>query len=233
MSFVFQQLPLALQLRDDATFDNFFAADNQLLVDQLRQFLSNEEHYLFLYGTEGSGRSHLLQSLCHSAQDQDISAVYFPLQDCKDYPPEQLFDGLEAVDLICLDDVDAILGDDAWEQALFNLFNRLQACGGKLLVSANSAVRELPLSLPDLASRLSWGSVFKVNSLTEAQLVALIIFRAELRGLELSEDVAQFIYNRCQRDTQALIAVLDRLDKASLQQQRRLTIPFIKTALAW
>lgn len=233
MSFVFQQLPLALQLRDDATFDNFFAGDNRLLVDQLRQFLSNDEHYLFLYGPAGSGRSHLLQALCNRAQEQQVSAVYFPLKDCKDYPPEQLFDGLEAVSLICLDDVDAIVGDAVWEQALFNLFNRLQAGGRKLLVSANSAVRELPLSLPDLASRLSWGSVFKLNRLTEPQLIALIIFRADLRGLELSEEVAQFIYHRCQRDTHALIGVLNQLDKASLQEQRRLTIPFVKAALGW
>lgn len=235
MSPVYQQLPLALQLRDDATFNNFFAADNQLLLDQLKDFLSNDERYLYLYGAAGSGRSHLLQALCHSAGEQHISAVYFPLKDCKDYPPEELFDGLEAVSLICLDDVDAVIGSSAdnraWEQALFNLFNRLQANGGKLLVSANSAVRELPLSLADLASRLSWGSVFRLNGLSESQLVAMVVFRADLRGLELSDEVAQFIYHRCQRDTYALIDILDRLDKASLREQRRLTIPFVKVVL--
>ena len=68
MSFFFEQLPLALQLRDEATFDNFFPGDNALLLEQLRRQLVDGERYLYIYGSEGCGRSHLLQAACHRAQ---------------------------------------------------------------------------------------------------------------------------------------------------------------------
>ena len=125
------------------------------------------------------------------------------------------------------------MGDDDWEQSLFHLFNRLQDHQVRLIVSANSAVRELNIALADLRSRLSWGAVFQLKHLTAAQRTAAIQLRAEHRGLELNDEVMQFIYHRGQRDMEALLAVLDTLDHASLKQQRRLTVPFVKDVMGW
>lgn len=230
MSFLFEQLPLAVQLRDDATFDNFYAGDNALLIDTLRRQSGGGERYLYVHGQAGSGRSHLLQAACHHA---GAASVYLPLQELTDYPAEELFEGLEQLALVCLDDLHCVLGQPAWEQSLFHLFNRLQERQVCLLISAHCAVRELPLVLADLGSRLSWGMVFQINPLTDQQRTKLMQLRASGRGLQLSDEVAQFIYHRCQRDTAALLVVLDTLDKASLQQQRSLTIPFIKTTMGW
>lgn len=233
MSFLFQQLPLAVQLRDNATFDNFYAADNGLLIENLRQQLAGGERYIYLYGNKGSGRSHLLQAACHQADQQGSDAVYLPLSELQDYPAEELFEGLEQLSLVCLDDLHAVIDSDHWQQQLFHLFNRLQEQQVGLLISANCAVRELPLALADLASRLSWGTVFQINKLTDQQHRELIQLRADGRGLQLSDEVAQFVFHRCQRDASDLLAVLDKLDKASLQQQRRLTVPFVKTIMGW
>ncbi|WP_200821415.1 DnaA regulatory inactivator Hda [Oceanicoccus sp. KOV_DT_Chl] len=233
MSVLSQQLPLALQLRDDATFENFYVADNGVLVDSLQRQLSGGERYIYYYGDKGSGRSHLLQAACHQADKAGLSSVYLPLSELHEYNPAELLEGLEQLSLVCLDDIDQVLGNSDWEQQLFHLFNRLNDQQVCLLVSAPCAVRELNIELADLSSRLSWGMLFQITPFNDAQQLAVIQFRAQRRGLQLSDDVAQFIFYRCQRDTEALMQVLEQLDKASLEQKRRLTVPFVKSILLW
>lgn len=228
-----QQLPLELQLRDDATFDNFYVADNGLLINCLQQQLAGGERFIYVYGGQGSGRSHLLQAACHQADSAGLTSVYLPLAELQEYQPAELMEGLEQLSLVCIDDVDAVLGQAEWEQQLFHLFNRLKDQQVCLLVSGTTSVRELPVQLADLSSRLSWGMLFHIASFNDAQHLAFIQFKAQRRGLVLSEDVAQFIFHRCQRDTQALLKVLDTLDQASLEQKRRLTVPFVKSIMAW
>lgn len=233
MTFTFEQLPLAVQLRDDATFENFYAADNDLLLAQLRRQLDDGERYLFLYGGPGCGRSHLLQAACHQAQQQQQSSTYLPLGELMAFPPAELFEGLETLELVCLDDIDQVLGNRVWEQALFNLFNHLLESGTCLLVSAGRSVRQLDMQLEDLRSRLSWGGVFQLAPLAEAEQMAAVNLRAGNRGLKLSEEVLSYIYHRSPRDLESLIQVIDRLDRASLRDQRRLTIPFVKSVMGW
>ena len=233
MSFLFEQQPLALQLRDDATFDNYYAADNAILVAQLRRQLEGDERYIYIHGANGSGRSHLLQAACHRADQLAMASVYLPLQALQDYSAQELFDGLERVSLVCLDDIHCVAGKPQWEQPLFNVFNRLAEHRVCLLVAGDCAVRELNIQLADLASRLSWASVYHIKALTDAQRIGALQFRAEKRGLQMNDEVAQFIYHRCRRDTETLLDVLGHLDNASLKQQRRLTIPFVKSIMKW
>lgn len=233
MSYLFEQLPLAVQLRDDATFDNFYSGNNALLLDTLRKQLNGGERYVYLYGNEGSGRSHLLQAACHRADERGLNAIYLPLKELREYPPAELFEGLEYQSLVCLDDINAVVDGDVWQQQLFHLFNRLSDAQVPLLVSGHCAVRELGIELPDLTSRLSWGAIYQLQNLDDDQRTATIRLRAERRGLLMSDEVAQYIYSRCRRDTQFLLSVLDTLDIASLKHQRRLTVPFIKKTMGW
>ncbi|MFT5693261.1 MAG: DnaA family protein [Oceanicoccus sp.] len=233
MSFAFEQLPLAVQLRDDATFGNFYQADNGLLIAQLRDQLTKGERYNFVYGAQGAGCSHLLQAACHEAGKLGLESLYLPLAELHEYRAEELFEGLERLSLVCIDDIQIVIGDDYWESHLFHLFNRLKENDVMLLVSSKCAVRELPIKLADLASRLSWGGVFQIRPLSDEQRHEVLKFRAAERGMELSDEVAQYICYRCQRDTGSLLAVLDKLDLTSLKEQRRLTIPFVKATMLW
>lgn len=233
MSFLFEQLPLGVQLRDDATFDNYYAADNALVIDQLRSQLNAGERYIYLHGSKGCGRSHLLQAACHQAQQMQAASVFLPLEQLYHYDPSALFDGLEQLALVCIDDIHCVAGQAHWERPLFDLYNRLADSGTHLLVSAHCAVRELPIALADLSSRLSWGAVYHIQALSDEQCMQALQFRAARRGLQISDDVAQYIVYRSQRDTGSLLAILDTLDNASLKEQRRLTVPFVKSALKW
>lgn len=233
MNALFEQLPLAVQLRDDATFDNFYPADNALAVNQVQYQLANVEPYIFICGAQGSGRSHLLQASCHAADQQGLASVYLPLDELQHYSPNELFEGLAALSLVCLDNIEAVMGDSAWEKAIFHLFNDLREAEHSLLVAADRGVKQLPISMPDLASRLGWGSFYQLKNLDDEQRIAVLKFRAERRGLELSDEVAQFVSRRGHRTIDALMQTLDNLDKASLKEQRKLTIPFVKDALGW
>lgn len=233
MNFLFEQLPLAVQLRDDNTFESFYAGDHGLLLNQLQQQLDDGERYIYLFGSQGSGRSHLLQAACQAASGAGLSSVYLPLDELRDYPPRDLFEGLEQLSLVCLDDIHQVIGRQVWEEQLFHLFNRLSDKQVALLVSSDRSVRELHPRLADLDSRLSWGSVYQLQTADDEQRLAVFQFRAGKRGIVLEDEVARYIYHRCQRDMNALLAVLDKLDLASITEQRRVTIPFVKSTMAW
>ena len=145
--------------------------------------------------------------------------------------PAAVFDGLEQLELVCLDDVDAIAGEALWEHALFDLFNRLRDAGRTLLVTASWKPDESGFGLPDLVSRLGWGVCYVLKPMAEADIIAALTCRARGRGLELPEETAQFLLRRFPRDLPTLFALFETLDFASLVEQRRLTIPFVKSVL--
>lgn len=233
MGFLYEQLPLAFQRQHHATLESFVAGGNSALLFAIDQMIGGAERYIYIHGTAGSGRSHLLQASCHRAEQRGLSSVYLPLAELGDYDPQSLFEGLEGLQLVCLDDIDAVLGKRDWETGLFSLYNALAEADCRLLVSASSAVRELQLSLEDLRSRLSSGPIYQLLALDEARQQQVVRERARALGLELSAEVIQFIFQRSQRDLDSLLQILDTLDQASLREQRRLTIPFIKSTLGW
>ena len=61
---------------------------------------------------------------------------------------------LEHRSLICLDDIDTVMGQADWEEALFHLINAVKDAGSRLVLLANQTARKLPVTLPDLHSRL-------------------------------------------------------------------------------
>lgn len=226
-----QQLPLGVRLRDDASLDNFLPGANAVVLSALNAFLTDpQEQMIYLWGAGGCGKSHLLQALCHQAGRQGVTAAYFPLANPQEQAPV-MCQGLEHYPLVCLDDLQAVAGQPAWEQALFHLYNRVRDRGGKLLVAADRQPSDLGLLLPDLVSRFAWGTVFPLQELSETDKIAALQLRARQRGLQLTTEVAVYLLRRMPRDMTALYALLDQLDHASLIAKRSLTIPFVRTVL--
>jgi DnaA family protein len=226
-----KQLPLGVTFREDAVFDDYLPGDNAQTLGALRHALARlDESLIYLWGAGGSGLTHLLQSCVHDLQTQGLETVYLPLADCVDFGPEAL-DGLDQVDVLALDDIDTVAGHADWEEALFHLFNRLRDSGRVLLVTSHTSPLSPSVVLPDLASRLSWGLTFHFRPLTDAQKTDWLIWKARRRGLTMETDVAAFLINRAARSMSSLVDAFERLDHGSLAQQRRLTIPFIKSEL--
>lgn len=228
------QLSLGIALRDDATFDNFYAADDASAeaVAALKKTSRRQgEPSLVIWGARGSGVTHLLQACSHEASANEVTVQYLPLQELAGYAPEDICEGLEALELVCLDGLDEVCGNRQWERAVFHLFNNLRDAGHKLVIAAHTSPPSLPIVLPDLKSRLLGSPFYHLRSLTDPQKKDVLQKRARARGIDMSDEVATFILNRAPRDTAELFVILNQLDEESLQQQRKLTIPFVKTVL--
>jgi DnaA family protein len=228
-----QQLTLSVSVRDDARFANYYAGPNEQIVQQLQQqWTVNGEPYIYLWGAQGVGCSHLLQAACHYAEGLGHQSVYLPLDELIEYSPAVL-ESMEQLPLVALDNVQAVAGNAEWEEGLFHLFNRIRDRQGHLIIAGSQAPGHLGVQLPDLSSRLSWGMVYQVEPLEDDDKILALLLRARRRGLNMSDEVARYILTRGPRDMQALFDVLDVLDQASLSAQRKLTIPFIKTEMGW
>lgn len=228
------QLSLGISLMDDATFENFYAADTAAaeVVASLRALAEGREQSSHvIWGAPGCGITHLLQAACHHAHAAGRTVQYLPVRYVRGYAADDICEGLEATQLVCLDGLELICGDKTWEQALFHLFNRLRDAGHGLLLAAHTSPAALPLVLPDLKSRVLGSMVYHVASLSDDDKQAALIMRAAARGLQMPTDVAKYILNRSSRDMNDLFVLLNRLDESSMQQQRKLTIPFVKEVL--
>ncbi len=230
------QLPLGVRLRDDATFANYYPGANAAALGYVERLCEADagwtESLMYLWGSDGVGRTHLLQAACLRFEQRGESAVYLPLAEVVQLGPE-LLDNLEQCELVCLDDLDAVAGNAVWEEALFHLFNRLRDSGRRLLLAAGASPRELLVQLPDLKSRLTLALVFQLQTLSDEDKLRALQLRASRRGLHLTDEVGRFILTRGTRSMSALFELLEQLDQASLQAQRKLTIPFLKETLGW
>jgi DnaA family protein len=156
-----------------------------------------------------------------------MAPVYVPLAEAVELSPSLLEDA-EKAPLVCLDDMERVAGRTDWEAALFSLTERMRVAGGMQVCAANVPPARLGLRLPDLTSRLAWGTVYALQFLGDAEKLEAVRLRAHNRGFEMPEDVVQYILSRYPRDMRSLFDLLDRIDRASLTHQRRVTIPFLR-----
>jgi DnaA family protein len=224
-----EQLALRVRLRDWARFDTFVAGPNAGAVAALSGTGTAAARVVWLWGRAGTGKTHLLQAACAAAGEAGAATAYLDLRDATD--PARL-EGCEALATVCLDSLEVIAGDAGWNAALFRLHTLMQDLPGRLIVASRSAPASTGFRLPDLRSRLLAADAWQLHELTDDDQVRALQLRAERRGLALADDAAQFLVRRLPRDMHSLCRVLDRLDEASLVAQRRLTVPFLRQALA-
>ena len=225
------QLPLTLVLKDGATFDSYYAGPNGEAVAHLRKLTGTPwEPGMYLWGGPGTGKSHLLQAVCHAAGERGVAAVFLPMRAADQFPREAL-QGLEKVGIVCIDDIHAIAGDYDWELAVIDLFERIRETGGILVVTGNAMPAQLGLQLTHLVSRLAWGLQLQLQALNEVDKLSALQLRASRRGISLPSESGRYLIRHYGSDMHPLFSALESLDRASLAAKRRLTIPFLREVL--
>ncbi len=227
------QLPLALFATGDADFAGYFPGENREAVLAVAAWADgNGPWSLCLWGRSGVGKSHLLQAAVRAAGERARRAMYLPLRDLARHGAVAL-EGLEAVDVLCVDDVDTIVGDLAWEHALFRLHNACAAIPGRLAFASAEPPLALACALPDLKSRLCAALTYRLQELSETAKQQALAAAAARRGLDLPDAVANYLLRRQSRDLSGLLETLETLDRASLSEGRPLTVPFVREVLGF
>jgi len=223
------QLPLALRYPPDQRLDTFVDAPMGAL-EQLRALAAEPGDWLYLSGPAGVGKTHLLLATCHVAEHAGRRAAYLPLAAAVGRLRDAL-QALEGNDVLALDGVEAIAGHRDDEIALFDAHNRARAAGANLLYAARDIPDALDLTLPDLRSRLGQCTRITLAPLDDEGRREVLRQRAQRRGLVLEEAALDWLLKRVGRELGGLAALLDKLDRASLAAQRRITVPFLRQTL--
>jgi len=224
------QIPLQLTPLRDSRFENFVSGPNHGLVKVLKNLPNETGSFVFLSGEEGCGKTHLLNASCVETRERQGRAFYLAL---KRLPKDAMaaLQGLEHLDLVCVDDLHVIAGDRLWEEALFHCFNRIREANGRLLVSSRERLSALKFDLPDLASRLAWGLRLQMAALDDPDKLAVINLHSRALGVDLPEDVQQYLLKYHDRSIAALINTVENLHQAALIHKRRITIPLAREVL--
>lgn len=221
------------QLAAANTFATFFADRSPLLIANLKSLSEQDpiEEQIFIWGAGKTGKTHLLQAVCHRLADTDKRAMYIPLAEFKTCH-EDVFEGLASMDVVCVDDIESVAGNAKWEKALFNFINQMRAKKNIIVFSSRQNPSQNIFNLADLNSRLVWGPVFHLPGLDQEALEGALRLHADARGIELPDVVINYLLTHFKRDASVLVELLKLLDHTSLQEQRKVTVPFIKQVLA-
>ncbi len=225
------QETLSFNLDDWGRMDLLVPGENQRMLKVLSRAVRDRPHELFfIRGPRGCGKSHLLTALFRQVRNPNQNVFFVNLGRVRQLPPRLL--EVEPLPVILLDDVDAIAGDGAWELALFGLFNRwLDRGSGPLLAASRLSPDAIPFERHDLNTRFASGVSLTMELLDEPSCAAALKLRAEKRGFAVSDKVANFLVSHCRRNMTDLMETLDELDRAMLQYQHDLTVPFVKKIL--
>lgn len=227
-----QQMILNVTSGDGLSFESYYTSEvNQDLMVLLKALSERAEaSQIFVSGEQHSGKTHLLQACCNHATNLGQRVSYLPLKALAGYGPG-VTQGLDAMDLVVVDDVDQIIANRDWEEALFALINQARTGQQRLLFSATENPRHLKCSLPDFASRLIWGETYTLQSLSDDDKNFALKQRATQRGFELNDRVLDYLSRHYPRDMGSLLSILEVLDQESIRQQSKITVPFVKQVL--
>lgn len=185
---------------------------------------------MYLWGQRATGKSHLLQAICNYANQSGLSSAYIPLKKYAGLGPGMLND-LENLSIICIDDLDLIEGQHEWELALFCLYNRAKEQNRSLLTTANRGLRSLVLKLPDLQSRIAADLIYHLQPLGDMDKINLLQQRADIKNFTMPASVATYLVRHVKRDLPSLLDLLDKFERSTLAENRKLTIPFVQSLI--
>mgnify|MGYP005666949087 CR=1 FL=1 len=214
------QLAFQLKTAPSPSIDNFVVGQNRELVATIGRFLkrSSDVRFLYLWGLADSGKTHLLRAAGVAWESLGHGVCY----DMRLVEAHTLNDEL----CLCIDDIDQLNADEQID--FFNIYNEIRNCGGRMVMAGRQPLSALDLRA-DVLTRLGWGLIYQVFPLDDTQKTEALVEYAKLRGFSISKEVIAFVLARYPRDLRSLVALLDGLDRYSMELKRGITIPLVKS----
>ena len=177
-----------------------------------------------VHGPQGSGKTHLAR-----VSVELHGGFYLDLAITSLTP--QVLEGLESFAYLVLDGIDQVIGQLAWEESLFGLWNACLDSGTQVHAFSSFPVNEMHFVIPDLRSRLAQLPAYSLKSLDEEALVSLLERRSETLNIRLPEEVVVYLLRHHDRSTASVVRLFERIAQASLEDQRPVTVPYVSSLL--
>ena len=214
-----------IKLHPDYTFDNFVVGPCNRLAHAscvaVSKALGTTYNPLFIYGTVGLGKTHMLHAICRETQNSYPKAKIQFLT-CEEFV-NRFINAIEqgslpdfksrfrTVDLLVIDDVQFLQERDQSQEEFFHTFNALYDNRRQIVLSADAAPGEIP-SLPErLTSRFKWGLVARIDAPSYETRIAIVQKKAKLRGMKVSEDAAEYIAGKVKANIREIEGALTTL----------------------
>jgi len=234
-----------LKLHPDYTFDNFVVGPSNRLAHAsciaVSQSPGDTYNPLFLYGNSGLGKTHLLHAVCSESNHRTNGAVIAFLS-CEEFVNRFIraieqgnLAGFQSrfrtVDMIVIDDVQFLREREQSQEEFFHTFNALYNNGKQIILSADSSPAEIPSLEERLISRFSWGLVAKIDPPSHDTRVAIVQKKAHLRGLNISDEIAEYIARKVHANIRELEGALTTIYAVATTTGKEITPELAKTAL--
>lgn len=227
------QLSLPIDATAPAWLSDFAGPSWRTLMDLVRQLHTGMIDRLYIHSGPYTGKSHLLSAICGSFTEMNQTAIQVSLTELIQAPTDALA-ALEYFDLVALDDLEAIGGNAAWEEAVFHLLNRSLQGEVKLIFASRLPPRELPLHLPDLGSRLAQAALFRMpETLQREDRRAVLDAVLQQRAWQLDPRIVGYLLESGPRQPGLLLKLLDEIGERFERQKRRPSPAFIRQTLAY
>lgn len=211
-----QQLLLDVFTPPRPTLSNFLVGQNGQLVHELLQSLGNlsTNSFIYIYGPPGCGKTHLLRGLAGQlGLNIMVGSDRFVFK-----PTEQA---------LVMDNIDQLTPYS--QVQLFNAFNcsMIENKPSQIILASEFPTSELKVR-DDLRTRIEAGLCLRVHPLSDQEKHEALQAMAQSRGLQLSEEVIDYALRYFQRDMGSLMAVMDGLDRFSLEQQKPVSVNLLR-----
>ena len=218
-----RQMLLALGAEKPQTLDTFVTGKNVEMMQLLRIIAARattgpDQHFVYLWGSEGAGKTHLLHALAEQGKARFIEHD----------APADAFHFSPNTDLYLLDNCN-LLSPEAQIEA-FALFNQVRENKGMMVTCGSAAPAHLALR-EDLRTRLGWGLIYQVHELTDDDKIAALNSAAAARRMTMAAGILPYLITHYRRDMRSLSAMLDALDDYSLETKRAITLPLLRELL--
>ena len=234
-----------LKLHPDYTFDNFVVGPSNRLAHAsciaVSQSPGDTYNPLFIYGSSGLGKTHLLHAVCFEAQRRLNNAVIQFLS-CEDFVnrfiraiEEGNLAGFQSqfrtVDVLIIDDVQFLREREHSQEEFFHTFNALYNNGKQIILSADSAPGKIPSLEERLISRFNWGLVTRIDPPSYETRVAIVQKKAHVRDLNISDEIAGYIARKVHANIRELEGALTSIYAVATTTGQEIDLELAQTAL--
>ncbi|RLA07086.1 MAG: hypothetical protein DRQ51_07270 [Gammaproteobacteria bacterium] len=221
-------MQLPLKLNKNQSFADFFIpqnSSNKFVLDSLQNIEQSTTQIFYLFGDKLSGKSLLCSSLCQQFTNEGKTALLFSA-----YDNRLQLKQLDAIDLICLENIEAYDKNKIKQQQLFDLINRIiTKKTAKIVISCHKKPNQFVDILPDLKSRLNWGLQLHLKNIKPNQMNDFIRFKLDRLGIRVQDEVLTYINNYFSRDIKNILELIKKISQKTINDKRTLTVPFLKS----